>query len=345
MDRTGCQTPSVVVEFMDALSFLDRPRPQPLFVVYGDEDFLRRLVLAAIRKTVLGDGDDEFSCSVHPGDKATYAAVVDELQTVPFFGEHRLVVVENADPFVTRYRATLEKLVADLPATGVLVLDVKSWPRTTRLAKLVDAKATIECKAPPASRLPQWCVQWAAARQQKQLTALAAALLVELAGPEMGLLDQELLKLALYVGDRKRIDEKDVDMLVGRSRAENTWKIFDAIGAGQPGDALTLLDRLLDQGEDPHRLLGAFSSQLRRLAQAARLTQQGRPVVVALEEAGIPPFGVRAGEQQLRHLGVRRAARLYDWLLEVDLGVKGGSQLSPRTLLERLVLRLAQKEP
>ena len=42
--------------------------------------------------------------------------------------------------------------------------------------------------------------------------------LCELVGPEMGLLDQELLKLAIYVGDRKRIDVDDVDKLVGRSR-------------------------------------------------------------------------------------------------------------------------------
>jgi DNA polymerase-3 subunit delta len=47
-------------------------------------------------------------------------------------------------------------------------------------------------------------------------------------------------------------------------------------------------------------------------------------------------------EQQLRHLGRRRLDHLYDWLLETDQGLKGGSQLSPRILLERLVVRLAR---
>src|SRR5439155_1059749 len=230
---------------------IERPKVHPLYVVHGDEDFLRRLALQAIRTVVLGGNGDDFSFSSHPGHKATYAAVVDELQTVPFFGERRLVVVENADPFVTRYRAALEKLVGDLPATGSLVLDVKTWPSNTRLAKLVDAKATIVCKAPATFKVPQWCVQWAASRHAKQLTQAAAGLLVDLIGPEMGLLDQELLKLALYVGERKRIDEEDVDKLVGRSRAENIWKIFDAIGAANVGEALTILDRLLDHGEDP----------------------------------------------------------------------------------------------
>jgi hypothetical protein len=46
---------------------------------------------------------------------------------------------------------------------------------------------------------------------------------------------------------------------------------------------------------------------------------------------------------QMRHLGQRRLARLYDWLLEVDLGSKGGSQLPERVLFERLIVRMARK--
>jgi DNA polymerase III subunit delta len=331
---------------VDALTFVERPRLQPLYAVYGDEGLLRRLVLQAIRQVVLGDdqGSTDFGYSAHTGDKATFAAVVDELETVPFFGERRLVVVENADPFVSQHRPALERLVADLPSTGCLVLDVKSWTSTTRLAKMLGPDASIDCKAPAPYKLPQWCTRWALSQHTKQLSAPAAALLVELVGPEMGLLDQELTKLAIYVGARKRIEVDDVDLLVGRSRTETVWKIFDAISSGQVPEALALLDRLLEQGGEPLRLLGAFSMQLRRVAQAGRLAGQGLPVQMALEQAGVPPFGMNSAEQQLRHLGRRRAERLFDWLLEVDQGVKGGSQLPPRTLLERLVIRLAARE-
>jgi DNA polymerase III subunit delta len=328
---------------MDALAYLERPRLQRLFVVHGDEDFLRRLVLQAIRQVVLDPADEGLSFSAHAGETATFADVIDDLHTFPFFGERRLVVVDNADPFVTLHRASLEKTVGNLPAAGVLVLDVKSWPSNTRLAKMVDAAAAIACKAPSARAMPNWCVKWAASQHQKQLTLPAAGSLVDLIGPELGLLDQELLKLAIYVGDRKRIEAEDVDKLVGRGRSENTWKIFDAIGAGQAKEALVILDRLLDQGEDFMRLLGAFSKHLRQLAQAYRLTLLGRPLALALEEVGVPPFGIRQREQLLKHLGRRRAERIFDWLLEVDQGAKGSSQLPPRTLLERLVIRLARK--
>lgn len=330
---------------MDSLAFLERKAekaPRPIYVLHGDQRFLKHHVLAALRALVLGAEDDAFGLSTHAGDKANYSTVSTELASVAFFSARRLVIVEDADAFVTRERPKLEKYVASPSTTGVLVLDVQTWPSNTRLYKLVSDEGNISCKAPAAARLPDWCVQWAATGHGKQLTAPAARALVDLVGAEMGQLDQELAKLAAYIGEAKRIDAADVDALVGASRAENTWKIFDLIGDGATGEALTFLDRLLAQGEDPFRLLGAFSMQLRRLAQAARLNAQGASVTAALEEVGVPPFGRGAAEKQMRRLGRRRLGQLYDWLLQIDLGLKGFSTLPPRTLFERLVVELAR---
>jgi hypothetical protein len=82
--------------------------------------------------------------------------------------------------------------------------------------------------------------------------------------------------------------------------------------------------------------------QLRRLAQAARLAAQGINLRAALGQVGVPPFAIDSAEQQLRHLTHRRALRLYDWLLEVNMDLRGGSPLPERTLLERFLLRLAR---
>jgi DNA polymerase-3 subunit delta len=329
---------------MDGLAFLDRAArasPEPIYVLHGDEDFIKRQVLAVLRKVVLESEDDSFGLTSFPGDKAVFAEVRSELETLPFAGPRRLVIVENADPFVTASRALLEKYFSQPSKNGTLVLDVKSWPATTKLAKMLGDPATIVCKAMQAYRLPAWCMKWMP-QHGKQLSSDAASLLVELVGSDMGLLDQEMKKLAIYVGTNKEVTAADVDTLVGSSRAENMWKIFDAIGAGQSGPALTILDRLMDQGEEPLRILGAFSMQLRRLAQVARLSQHGLPIVRAMNQAGVPPFAQKGCEQQLRHLGKQRTDQLYDWLLEMDLGLKGSSQLPPRALLERLVVRLAR---
>src|SRR5262249_37768355 len=100
---------------MDALTFLDRAnksKPRPIYVLHGDEGFLKRLVLAALQSLVLGEKEESSALSTYRGDEAQFAAVRDELETVPFLAPRRLVVVENADPFVTTFRSALEKYVA-----------------------------------------------------------------------------------------------------------------------------------------------------------------------------------------------------------------------------------------
>lgn len=331
---------------MEALPFLAgvaKAKLGPLYVLHGDEAFLKRHATRAILKKALGDEADGQSISTYAGDKAIFAEVFDDLDTVPFFDPRRVVMVENADPFVTKYRSELEGRVGHLPDTGVLILDVKTWAANTRLAKMVDNAVTIVCKAPDSRELPRWCSDWCAKQYGKPITPDAARLLTELVDPEMGLLDQELLKLSIYVGDRSRIEFADVDKIVGNNRAQNIWKIFDAIGTGNSRDALAMVDRLLDQGEEPIRIVGAISFQLRKLAVAARLTSQGISLGAAIAQAGVPPFGQRAAETQIRHLGRRRLDRLFDWLMQLNLDLRGNSPLSPRTVLECFVLKLTRK--
>ena len=158
----------------------------------------------------------------------------------------------------------------------------------------------------------------------------------------MGQLDQELAKLAVFVGTAAKISPADVDQLVGNSRTANVFKILEAVGDGNSGEAIGILERLFDQGENPIGMLGAVGSQLRKMAQLARLVQSGTPFSSAADRVGIPPFARQGAEKQLRKLGKPKTDRLYDWLLEADLGMKGGSQLPPRTVLERLVVKLAK---
>jgi DNA polymerase-3 subunit delta len=331
---------------MDSLTFLERAskgKPQAVYVLSGDADFLKRQVIRTLRRWLLGEGDDGFGYSPYAGDKAVWSTVHDELHTLPFLGGRRLVVIDAADPFVTRNRPLLEKYVAEPSATGVLALDVKTWPANTRLAKQIDSNGTLVCKAPALARLPDWCVRWCQQEQGKDLARPAAQLLVDLIGPEMGLLDQELAKLAAYVGEAAEITRADVDKLVGNSRAEEVWTIFGAIGAGNPAEALTVLDRLIDQGSAVPAILGPFSYQMRMLGRAGRLLARGKPLRAALAEAGANAWQTEKLEAQIRHLGRRRLLQLFDWMLEADLGTKGGSQLPERLLLERLIVRLARK--
>ena len=334
-----------------AVGYLAQPEkhpPQPVCVLFGDEPFLRRQALAKLREAVLGGGEGDFSFSTFDGRNAELRDVLDELATLAMFGGKRLVAVEGADEFITRYRGQLEDYVARPGSTGVLVLDVTSFPGNTRLYKAVAAGGLlIDCNAPPAGRLTRWLGDWARQTHNVQLPQAAAEMLVEMIGPELGLLDQELAKLALTAGRQGKISAEMVTQLVGSWRAKTTWEMLDAALDGKPNEAMTQLDRLLGSGQQPIAVLAQISASLRRFAAAARVVLQaeaaGRRIALrsALEQAGVRSFVLGKSEQRLRRLGRQRGEQLYGWLLQADLDLKGASTLPGRLILERLIVRLA----
>jgi DNA polymerase-3 subunit delta len=338
---------------LSALDYLEDPAASPpaaVCVLFGDEPFLKRLALARIRQAVLGDQDGEFSLARFDGRQTPLRDVLDELSTVALFGSGRLVVVEDADEFVTRYRPELEDYVARPKPSGTLVLDVAAWAKTTRLYKaLAHAGLSIDCKAPEPGPLVKWLVAWARRQHQARLEGAAADLLLEMVGPQLGLLDQELAKLAASVGPGGAITADLVGELAGGWRARTAWEMIDAANAGNARAALNQLDRLLAAGEAPVGILAQMAASLRRFAAATRLVEQaeaaGRPIKLAhaLAQAGVNPYVLRQGlvEKQLMQIGRQRAAQLYRWVLAADLDLKGASQLPPRMVLERLIARLS----
>jgi DNA polymerase-3 subunit delta len=333
---------------IDYLGQPDKYPPKPVCVAFGDDLFLRRQVLLGLRHAVLGSDEGDFSLTSFEGRTAEFREVAEELTTLAMFGSQRLVVVEEADEFVSRYREALEGYVARPGRSGILLLDVKSWPSNTRLYKAIDAQGlAVDCSAPPVARLTRWLGDWAKQTHKSQLSLNAADMLVELVGLELGLLDQELAKLALMAGDDKKITPEMIQKLVGGWRAKTTWEMLDLALDGNVAEALRQIDRLLANNEAPIGLLGQISASLRRLAAATRLILQaegaGRRTGVgaALQLSGVKPFVLQKAERQLRRLGRQRGCQLYRWLLEADLDLKGDSQMPPRLILERLIVRLA----
>jgi DNA polymerase III subunit delta len=332
---------------LDYLAHPEKHPPRPVCAAFGDESFLRRQVILCLRAAVLGE-DGDLSLSSFEGRGTLFRDVHEVLSTVAMFGGQRMAVVDDADDFVTRYRSQLEDYVAKPSRSGVLVLDLDSLPSNTRLYKSIAAEGLlIDCGAPAPARLSKWLSEWAKQHHGVQLPQAAAEMLVELIGPELGLLDQELAKLALMTGDDKKITPELIGRAVGGWRTKTTWEMLDAALDGNVREAMLQLDRLLASGEQPVGLLGQISASLRRFAAATRLVLQteaaGRRVNLrqSLEQAGIRSFVLQKAERQLKQLGRRRGAQLYRWLLDADLDLKGQSAMPPRLVIERLIVRLS----
>ena len=262
-----------------------------------------------------------------------------------------LAIVEEADAFVSQYRAELEAYVERPAKGGTLLLEVKTWPGNTRLAKAVAASGLAN-RMQVAERESSQALADSTCERRIMVhgsNPAAADMLVEMLPPELGILEQELAKLSLLVGKQGAIDTNVVRENVGGWRTRTTWDLVDAAADGRAADALEQLHRLIAAGEKPHALLPQMGHSLRQLASATRLIEAAEAagsrlsLRSALEQAGVPPFKLATAERQLRQLGRQRARQLTSWLLAADLAMKGPNSADSRARLEleRLIVRLS----
>jgi DNA polymerase-3 subunit delta len=330
---------------MHAFDWLRHSGENPLrsvYVVFGDDAFLIRESINAIARLAFPGQAAEGSITKYVGSHTSLADVMDEVSTLPFFSKRRLVIVEEADPFVSKYRSELEDYAENPSETGILLLQVKRWTASTKLAKIVERVGlAVDCSAPQEAALAPWLIELARTRHGTQLDADAARLVVELAGNEPGILAGEVEKLSVYAGDAKRIEREHVLKLVGTGRVETIWKTVDAATTGHSREALEHLDSLLAGGEDPIAMLAATSATLLKIHHAGRLRTRRMDLDEACRIAAIPSFALEKTRRQHAHLGPRRVDQLPGMLLRADLDLKGGSSLDPRVVLETFIVRLS----
>jgi DNA polymerase-3 subunit delta len=340
-----------------AFDFLVEPPEESdlpaIAAVFGSDATLRVWSIAALTPSV---DVDEFD-----GDAAKWSDLRDDLATASLFdmGGKRTILIRNADKFVSDHRAELEAYIAKPGSAARLILELGSLPANTRIYKLLlKDHALIACSSGSDKKLGvtaasrrKFLSGFVAARHQTKLAASAADALVEMLGDDIGLLDTEIAKLALYCEVGETINETLVREIVAGWQGKTVWQITDAIAGGDAAEALKQLDKLFSGGQRPIALLPQIAWSLRRLGMATAVveyrerTGRGWKLDDALSAAGVHrPHEISSAKKQLRGLGRERARQLLPWLLDADLRLKGTHSADGRDrfLLEQLVLRLAK---
>lgn len=329
----------MAIHATDFLSDNDAVPDVPVIALFGPERFLKLEML-----NLLDASGDEEAASVTrvAGKDADLRSVTDELLTISMFGGRRVVLIEEADEFVSVNRSGLEKYVGAPSMRSLLLLDVKQWQKTTRLFKAVDKVGlNVECSQLSGAALVKWLISTAQKEHGKKIDRETAQLVVELAGDSLGLLQQELDKLVALVGDVEEITTDDVSRVVGGWRLQTTWAMLDAVRDGQVGTALEYLDRLLLAGDPPQKIMGGLVFTWRKFAEATEVARQSRDLAGAIRSAGIHGAAQGPAERYLKRIGFDRASRLLQELVRADANMKGGSRVEPRLQLEALFVRLA----
>jgi DNA polymerase-3 subunit delta len=335
-----------------------------MHLIFGKDNYQVRRALAAIRDA-LRAGDDmlESNTSVLDGRGLTPQELLAHATAMPFLASNRLVIVEGLLAAVGQAKGGRRKKKADpddpLEAwrqAAAQLADKAAVPESTTVVfvegELKKENAAFTIFAPLArtveyaplggAELQKWITAQAKERKLK-LSPGAAQTLAGLVGGDLWALANDLDKLAAHAGG-EAVDELAVADLVSGGHNSKVWDLTDALVAGDERKALTVLQRLLVDGEPPPLLSSVVARQYRQLVMVKDMRERRAAPDEVARASGVPAFRVNAvGAIAARYSWpMLRAA--YQRLLDADLSVKRGLQ-DDESALQLLVHDLCALAP
>ena len=296
-----------------------------LYILFGADDFSMREELEKIKE---GLGDRELLASnttVFEGHQLKLSQLVDVCSAMPFFGSHRLVIVEGLlGRFEEGEGRSVKDLVGGMPETTVLVLIDGQIKRDNPLLKELAPQAKVkEFPLLRGAALRGW-IQRRVAKGGGTISPQAVRLLAALVGENLWVLASEIEKLLLYTYGR-RIEEGDVREVVSYAREASVFTMVDALIEGRASTAARLLHQLLEEGATAPYLLFMITRQLRLLVQAKELTLKGVPASLIKDRLGLASdYTLTKALEQSKRYSMGRLEQVYRKLLETDLAIKRG---------------------
>ncbi len=258
-----------------------------MYLLYGEEGYLRKQYRDKLKEAIIGD--DNMNYHYCEGKDIPIGEVIDQAETLPFFAEKRLIVLENSGYF----KGGGEALAAYLssPAdTAYFVFVETQVDKRNRLYKTVSSKGcAVEFAIQDEATLKKWILGMIK-KENKKISGPALEFLLEKTGTDMENIRRETEKLFCYCLDKEVITEKDIDEICTRRIGNHIFDMVSAIADKKQKKALTLYYELLAQKEPPMRILFLIARQFNLLLQVKELKGKGYQNKAIGEKVGLPGF-------------------------------------------------------
>ncbi len=316
---------------------IESDQPAPFYLFHGEESYgcerLYRWVLEHLRPAVAPD----FNVDIFHGDNVDPVRLVELYDSYPMMAPRRVVLLRDADRMPAPQCKALEPLVEEPSETTVFVaMGAKLDMRRRLFAQMSRQGMAVEFKVPFENRLPGVIEEMAAERRLK-LAPEAIERLRLYVGSQLAEMDNELEKLAIYIGNREggRVTAEDVEQLVGVSRGASVFEFIDAVGRGDRRHAVELLHSLLEQGEEPHRIVPLLTRHLQLLLRTQQLEKKRLARDEMARGLGVAPFFLDGYRKQAR---AASAASLWRGLMALrrtdELLKTGGGRARYRAVMD-----------
>ena len=288
--------------------------------LYGADSFRCRRFLQELKNKFIKDVDpDSHSFSLVDGRSATLGAISEQINTGSLFVKKRFVVIENifqnkSDKIFGDLADYLKKFTAN--EENILIFrdeDIEGKALKAAAKKLLAffklQPYTQEFPALAPAQLLSF-IKKEAALYDKDISAPAASLLIDLTGGDLWQISAEIKKLS-FRNDEKMISSEMIKEMVPGSYDENIFGLTDAISAKNKKAAISLLEEQYAAGLSDEYLLAMLIRQFKILLQIREALDKNMNPNDLASRLKIHPYVAKKGAMQARNFS---AAALKDYL-------------------------------
>lgn len=321
--------------------------PENFYIFYGEESFLLRHYLGLLHNVVLEELTESFNFHRFNNENFDLRSFADAVENLPMMAQRTMVQVEDIDLFKLPEdsRNKMIDVLTDIPdyCTVVFVYDTVEFKPDKRLKKLWDAVSAgqiVEFAKQDQRSLVSWITRHFAAKG-KRIAPELCTYLIEITDGTMTSLAGEIEKIAAFSG-AEIICKADIDAVTEPVLDAVVFRMTDMIAAGDYGNALVTLQKLLKMQQEPIVILAAVGSHLRRLGTARTLLDRGGNAGELAKLCGVADFVARKAMDAARRFRPEFFKKAMELVLETDMKMKTSFDDSER-LLEMLILQLSQE--
>ena len=306
-----------------------------IYLLYGEEAYLRKQYKNRLKEAIIGD--DSMNYHYYEGKGVTIGEVIDQAETMPFFSEKRLILMENTGVFKGGGEELSEYLKS--PAQTVYFLFVETEvDKRSKLYKTVSAKGcAVEFGIQDENTLKRW-VLGMVKRENKKISEPALNFLLEMTGTDMENIQKEMEKLFCYCMDQDAITERDIVQICTKRISSHIFDMINAIADRKQKKALELYYELLALKEPPMRILFLITRQFNLLLQVKELAGKGYQGRAIGEKVGLPGFVAGKYVTQASRFQKEELRETVEACVEAEEAIKTG-RLNDNMSVELLIVK------
>lgn len=292
-----------------------------IYLLYGTEEYLKTLYKNKLKEAVLQDSD-AMNLAEYAGKGIDEKEVMEFADTLPFFSDYHLLVLENTGWF--KSSTNFADYVPEIPETAVLIFVETDVDKRSRMYNAVKKSGYIcEMNGMTEQELKLW-VASLLKRENLKITEATVEFLLEQVGTDMSKLQNELEKLICYTMGRDTITVQDIKAVCSEQLTGKIFAMTEALAQGRKKQALELYYDLIALQEKPMGILYMIQRQFHHLLIVKEMKKNRADKGSIASTIGVPPFAVQKYMTQADRFSLEELKKLLDYSLTLEEDVKSG---------------------